>query len=163
MVRIDEYEKVVRICQRLFIKRLHFRDGIDWPAYLKTEKKALFVVNHGPILAPLVWVAALLPRVIDLGYGHLTYSAIAHPVIRNIAIFARMVGYEKRNDKRLRTADYIDMFDSGRLNLLSVAPEGEYSLYGNGVDIQPFRSPGLHRHPFQQCSPQASPVVANSR
>lgn len=48
---------------------------------------------------------------------------------------------EKKSDKRLRVADYVELFRSGRLNILSVAPEGDYSLYGNGVDIQPFRSP----------------------
>ncbi len=141
MVRFDEYDKMLRICQRLFIGKVHFKDGLPWERYFKTEKRALIVANHGPILGPFVWVAALFPRIVDLGYGHLTYSAIAHPIIRNIPIFARIVGYEKRKGKRLRTADYIELFNSGRLNILSVAPEGEYALYGNGVDIQPFRSP----------------------
>jgi len=84
---------------------------------------------------------ALLPRIIDMGYGHLIYSAIAHPIISNIPIFARMVGFEIKNGKRLRSADYIELFKSDQLNVLSVSPEGEHSLYGNGVDMQPFRSP----------------------
>lgn len=140
MVRFDEYDTLVRACRRLLIKNVHFRDGLPWKEYFETYSKALIVVNHGPIIGPLAWVSALFPRIVDLGYGHFTYSAIAHPIIRNIPIFARMVGYEKRGGKRLRTADFIELFDSGRLNILSVAPEGEYSLYGNGVDIQPFRS-----------------------
>lgn len=140
MVRFDAYDKLVRICQRFFVENVHFRDGFPWEELFKTEKRALFVANHGPILGPLVWVMAVYPRIVDLGYGHLTYSAIAHPIIRNVPIFARMVGFEKRQGERLRTADYIELFKEGRLNILSVAPEGEYSLYGNGVDIQPFRS-----------------------
>ena len=141
MVRFDAYDGVLRALQRLFIGRVHFIDGFPWEEYFKAEPRAMIVANHGPILGPLVWVTALFPRIVDLGYGHLTYSAIAHPIIRNIPIFARIVGFEKRQGDRLRTADYIEMFEDGRLNILSVAPEGEYSLYGNGVDIQPFRSP----------------------
>jgi hypothetical protein len=140
VVRFDEYDALVRVWRRLFIKNVHFRDGLPWETYFGTESRALIIANHGPILGPLVWVAALFPRIVDLGYGHLTYSAIAHPIIRNIPIFARMVGYEKRRGKRLRADDYVELFREGRLNILSVAPEGEYSLYGNGVDIQPFRS-----------------------
>ena len=140
MVRFDEYDTLVRACRRLLIKNVHFRDGFPWADYFETEKRALIVANHGPIVGPLAWVVSLFPRIVDLGYGHLTYSAIAHPIIRNIPIFARMVGFEKRGGKRLRIADYVELFESGRLNILSVAPEGEYSLYGNGVDIQPFRS-----------------------
>ena len=140
MVRFDEYDALIRTCQKLFIKRVHFRDGFRWQDYLRTEKKGLIVCNHGPIIGPFVWIMALLPRIIDLGYGHLIYSAIAHPIIANVPIFARMVGFEKKNGKRLRTADYIELFNSDQLNVLSVSPEGEYSLYGNGVDMQPFRS-----------------------
>lgn len=140
MVRFDEYDALVRVWRRLLIRNVHFRDGMAWAEHLETEKRALIVANHGPLLGPLAWVCAFFPRIVDLGYGHLTYSAIAHPIIRNIPIFARIVGFEKRGGKRLRTADYVELFESGRLNILSVAPEGEYSLYGNGVDIQPFRS-----------------------
>jgi hypothetical protein len=68
------------------------------------------------------------------------WSALGGLLQENIPIFARMVGFEKRKGKRLGTADYIELFKSGQLNVLSVAPEGEYALYGNGVDIQPFRS-----------------------
>ncbi len=141
MVRFDEYDGVLRACQRLFIGKVHFMDGFPWKEYFGTEQRALIVANHGPIIGPLVWVMALFPRIVDLGYGHLTFSAIAHPLIRNLPLFARIVGFEKRRGKRLRTADYVELFKEGRLNLLSVAPEGEYTLYGNGVDIQPFRSP----------------------
>lgn len=141
MVRFDEYDTILRACQRIFIANVHFEDGFVWKDNFESEKRALIVANHGPILGPFVWVMALFPRIVDLGYGHLTYSAIAHPIISNIPIFARMVGYERRRGRRLGAADYIELFKSGRLNVLSVAPEGEYSLYGNGVDIQPFRSP----------------------
>ena len=140
MVRFDEYDTFIRVCRQLLIKNVHFRDGLPWEDYFETESRALVVANHGPIIGPLVWVLTLFPRIVDLGYGHLSYSAIAHPIIRNIPIFARMVGFEKRDGKRLRIADYVELFESGRLNILSVAPEGEFSLYGNGVDIQPFRS-----------------------
>ncbi|MBT3219814.1 MAG: hypothetical protein HN348_12050 [Proteobacteria bacterium] len=141
MVRFDEYNTLIRVCRRLFIRNVHFRDGMPWDDYFKTESKALIVASHGPIIGPFLWVMALFPRIVDEGYGHLTYSAISHPLIRNIPVFARMVGYEKRGGRRLRTDDYIALFESGKLNILSVAPEGEYSLYGNGLDIQPFRSP----------------------
>ncbi len=140
MVRFDEYESLVRACRRLCIRNVHFHDGFSWETYFRTEKRALIVANHGPFLGPLAWVAALFPRLIDEGYGHYTYSAIAHPIIRNIPVFARLVGFEKKDGRRLRAADYVDLFESGRLNILSVAPEGEYALYGDGVSIQPFRS-----------------------
>lgn len=140
MVRFDEYDGLVRLWRRLFVGEVRFRDGFSWTEQFSTGTRALFIANHGPILGPLVWVAALFPRVVDLGFGHLTYSAIAHPIVRNIPIFARVVGYERRGSKRLRADDYVELFGRGRLNILSVAPEGEYSLYGNGVDIQPFRS-----------------------
>lgn len=122
MVRFDDYDSLMRACQRLFIGKVHFMDGFPWKQYFKTEQRALIVANHGPFLGPLVWVSALFPRIVDLGHGHLTYSAIAHPIIRNIPIFARIVGFEKRCGKRLRTADYIELFKEGRLNILSVAP-----------------------------------------
>lgn len=141
MVRFDEYDKLLRVLQRAFIGKVHFRDGFPWETYFSSETRALIIANHGPIIGPVVWVMALFPRIVDLGYGHMTYSAIAHPIIRNVPLFARMVGFRERQGKRLRTADYIELFRSGRLNILSVAPEGEYSLYGNGVEIQPFRSP----------------------
>ncbi len=140
MVRFDEYDTLVRVFRRLLLGEVHFRDSVPWDRLFATEQKALIVANHGPILGPVVWVMAIFPRIVDLGYGHLRYSAIAHPLVRNIPIFARMVGYETRGGDRLRTKDFIDRFRSGRLNILSVAPEGEYSLYGNGVDVQPFRS-----------------------
>ena len=140
MVRFDEYDGLVRAWRRLCIRNVHFRDGLPWDEYFATQSRALIVASHGPILGPMLWVAALFPRIIEEGYGHLTYSAISHPIVRNVPIFARMVGYEKRGGERLRTADYIELLRSGRLNILSVAPEGEFSLYGNGVDIQPFRS-----------------------
>ncbi len=140
MVRFDEYDRLVRLCQRLLIRRVHFQDGMPWSDYFDGHDRALIIVNHGPFIGPLAWVVGLFPRIVDLGYGHLTYSTIAHPVIRNIPIFARMVGFESRQGKRLRAADYVELFETGRLNILSVAPEGEYSIYGNGVDIQPFRS-----------------------
>ena len=141
MVRFDAYVTLARIWRRIFVQNVHFKDGFPWEEYFENEKKALIVANHGPFLGPLVWAMALFPRVVDLGFGHLTYSAIAHPIIRNVPVFARMVGYEKRGERRLGIADYVELFRSGRLNILSVAPEGEFSLYGNGVDIQPFRSP----------------------
>ncbi len=140
MIRFDAYDRLLRSCQRLCIERVHFLDGFDWAEHFATEQRALIIANHGPIIGPLVWVMALFPRIADLGYGHFTYSAIAHPIIQNLPIFARMVGYERRGARRLRTADYIELFREGQLNILSVAPEGEFSLYGNGVDIQPFRS-----------------------
>ena len=141
MVRFDEHDRLARALQRLCIGKVHFKDGFSWAEQFKAENRALIVANHGPIIGPAVWAMAVFPRIVDLGYGHLTYSAIAHPMIRNIPLFARMVGYEKRKGQRLRAADYIELFKSGRLNIVSVAPEGEFSVYGNGVDIQPFRSP----------------------
>lgn len=141
MVRFDEYDRLVRILQRVFIGEVHFKDGLPWEKYFRTESRALIIANHGPFIGPVVWVMALFPRIIDLGFGHLTYSAIAHPIIRNVPLFAKMVGFRDRQGKHLRTADYVDLFRSGRLNILSVAPEGEYSIYGDGVAIQPFRSP----------------------
>ena len=140
MIRFDAYDRFLRRCQRLFIGEVHFVDGFSWTDYFRTERRALIVANHGPIIGPFVWVIALFPRIVDLGFGHFTYSAIAHPIIRNIPIFARIVGFEKKGDKRLRTRDYIELLEQGQLNILSVAPEGEFALYGNGVDIQPFRS-----------------------
>lgn len=140
VIRFDEYDALVRVWRWLFIGNVHFKDGFPWAAYFNTERRALIIANHGPIIGPLVWVAALFPRIVDLGCGHLTYSAIAHPIIRNIPIFARMVGFEKRQGRRLRADDYVELLRRGRLNILSVAPEGEYAFYGNGVDIQPFRS-----------------------
>jgi len=141
VVRFDEYDRFLRACQRLFIKRTHFVDGFDWREQFASDQRALIVANHGPIVGPLVWVSALFPRIVDLGFGHFTYSAIAHPIIRNIPIFSRIVGYESKDGRRLRIDDYVELLEQGRLNILSVAPEGEYSMYGNGVDIQPFRSP----------------------
>jgi hypothetical protein len=141
MVRFDKYDTLVRVLRRLLVGNVHFRDGFRWEEYFKTEKKALIVANHGPIIGPLVWVMAIFPRIVDLGFGHLTYSAIAHPLVLNIPLFAQVVGFEMKKDgKRLHTGDYVDLFNSGQLNVLSVAPEGEYSLYGNGIDVQPFRS-----------------------
>ena len=140
MVRFDEYERLLRVCQRLFIKRVHYLDGFPWAEHFRTEQRALIVANHGPIIGPIVWVSALFPRIAELGFGHFTYSAIAHPIIQNVPIFSRMVGYESQGGGRLRTDDYVELLTSGQLNILSVAPEGEFSLYGNGVDIQPFRS-----------------------
>ena len=96
MVRFDAYDGLARALQRVFIGQVHFIDGFPWRRYFETEKRALIIASHGPIIGPLVWVMALFPRIADLGFGHLTYSAIAHPIIRNIPIFARMVGFEKR-------------------------------------------------------------------
>lgn len=140
MVRFDEYDRLARTLRGLLIKNVHFRDGFSWQEEFGRSQRALIVANHGPFIGPLAWAAAVFPRVVDLGFGHFTYSAIAHPVIRNVPFFARMVGFERRGEERLRTSDYVALFESGRLNILSVAPEGEYSIYGNGVDIQPFRS-----------------------
>lgn len=141
MIRFDEYDTLARLLRRLLIRNVHFRDGFVWEDTFAREPRALFVASHGPLLGPIAWAAALFPRIVDLGFGHLQFSAIAHPVIRNVPIFARMVGFERRGNARLRAADYVELFESGQLNILSVAPEGEYCLYGNGVDIQPFRSP----------------------
>lgn len=141
MVRLDQFDKYVRPLQRLFIRRVHFIDGMPWQDLLTKENKGLIVLNHGPIIGPFVWIIAVLPRIVDMGYGHLKYSAIAHPIIRNVPFFAKMVGFEKRGGKRLGVDDYVRLFDNDELNLVSVTPEGEFSLYGNGVDMQPFRSP----------------------
>jgi len=141
MIRFDAYDEYLRILQRLFIREVHFLDEFSWPAYFEMRQRALIIANHGPFIGPFVWAMAVFPRVVDLGYGHFTYSAIAHPLVRNVPVFARMVGYERRGEDRLRVADYIELLRDGRLNIVSVAPEGEYSIYGNGVDIQPFRSP----------------------
>lgn len=141
MVRLDQFDKYIRPLQRLFIRKVHFIDGVPWQDYLKTEDKGLIVLNHGPMIGPFVWIIAVLPRIVDMGYGHLMYSAIAHPIVRNVPFFARMVGFEKRGGKRLGVDDYVTLFNDNKLNLVSVTPEGEFSLYGNGVDMQPFRSP----------------------
>jgi hypothetical protein len=141
LVRIDQFDRFVRILRRILIRKVHFFDGMPWKDYFETDDKALIVFNHGPSIGPLVWVLSLFPRVVDMGYGHLHYSAIAHPIISNVPFFARMVGFEKRGGARLGVEDYVDLFNANKLNLLSVTPEGEFSLYGNGVDVQPFRSP----------------------
>lgn len=141
MVRIDKYDRLLKIFRRLLIGEVHFIDGLSWEENFQREEQAMVVLSHGPIFGPLAWVITILPRVTDLGFGHLIYTGIAHPIVSNIPIFERIVGFQKSGGKRLTVDDYVALFKSGRLNLLSVSPEGEFSLYGNGVDIQPFRSP----------------------
>lgn len=140
MVRLDQYDTLARLLRPLLVRRVHFRDGLDWQEHFASEPRTLLVANHGPLLGPLAWVPAIVPRMVDLGFGHLRYSAIAHPIVRNVPLFARMVGFEHWGRGRLGVEDYVELFRAGRLDVLSVAPEGEFSLYGNGVDIQRFRS-----------------------
>ncbi len=59
--------------------------------------------------------------------------------------------------------DYIELFKSGRLNILSVAPEGEYSLWGNGVDIQPFRWVDVVQVAFSQSGRMSSSLQRQTR
>ena len=77
-----------------------------------------------------------------MGFGHLNYASVAHPLVLGMPGVAKLVGLPlNEGQKRYHVDDYVRLFEEQDLDVLAVAPEGEYSMYGNGLDIQPFRSP----------------------
>ncbi len=141
MFRVSELATLARLFRLLFIKRLHFIDDFSWDEYFSSNQRTLFVINHGPACGPALFHLGIIPRLEDMGYGDLTYCGIVHQMLFNLPGGPRYGGIPKKGKKRYSVEDYVQVFEKEGLDTLVVAPEGEHCIYGNGLDIQPFRSP----------------------
>ncbi len=141
MVSIDSVALVARASRKMLTKRVHFVDDFSWHEYFSKKRRTLMVVNHGPLYGPVLFFGGIVPRLADMGLGRMTYAGIAHPIVFTFPGVARQFGVSRRGRERYNVEDYVRLFQEEGLDALVVAPEGEYCIYGNGLDIQPFRSP----------------------
>lgn len=141
MIRIDKVATIARLHRLFFIKKVHFIDTFSWKEHLSSGKKTLLVINHGPPHGPLAFFCSMVPFIDDLGFGNITFSGVPHPVLYRLPGLFRQFKLPVKKRGRYSVDDYVKAFKQHDLDALVVAPEGEYCLYGNGIDIQPFRSP----------------------
>lgn len=141
MIQIKNAATFARMHRLLLIKNLHFIDTFSWKDHLTSGKKTLLVISHGPPFGPILYLSAMIPYFDDNGCGDISFSIIPHPILHRLPVTFNACSLPAGFKRRYSVVDYVSAFKDDNLDALVVAPEGEYCLYGNGIDIQPFRSP----------------------
>ncbi|MBF0237642.1 MAG: hypothetical protein HQM12_08050 [SAR324 cluster bacterium] len=141
MPQIQQIATVSQVLLSMFVKEVDYLDDFDMGDYMGTQTRTIAVFNHGPFSGPLASACAMISRMNKLGFGHKRFNSIAHPIVMSFPGLAKALGLPMHGKKRFGVEDYIQLFEDNQMDFLGVAPEGEYSMYGNGLDVQPFRSP----------------------
>ena len=100
----------------------------------------MFIMSHGPTLAPLASIPALLDLMMQAGGGERKNLAIIWRPLYKIPLLKNFAAYVTNTTAALSMPDCLKHYREG-FNDIMLMPEGDFCLFGNGKDIEKFISP----------------------
>jgi len=142
MKAIKEFYPFARQLAERFIQDIELKKGI--PALedvFKKEKKLVIITNHGPFLGPIAYAIAVAKIFFEHGGAYRTSIGMAHRNLYKIPVMKQCITFMSQLDRPYAIDEVIQHHQLGKFHDFHMMPEGQNTLFSNGVDIQPFSSP----------------------
>lgn len=138
---VGEYSGIVGILGRLYVPRVVLRGDLsDLGSLLRQHPRLLICTNHGPLMGPLAAFVALHDQFVRAGGERRKILVIAWRGFYRIPLVRLFAQYATQTSRPLSVQGYLDAFSKHEFSDFLVMPEGDNSAFGNGDDIEPFRS-----------------------
>ena len=144
MRSFQDYTLLNEIFKRFTVDKIVLNKKSDdlWSIF-KNNKKLVIALNHGPMMAPGYVNTSLLDILVKNGAADRTYVAVVWKHFYSIPGLGRLFKYMTQVEKPTSLKGFLEKYNAPGVNDLLVMPEGENCSYGNGIDIEPFLSPGF--------------------
>lgn len=138
---IKTYQWLVPLFRLRYCKEVEIdAQSENLTSILENNPRLMCVMSHGPTLAPLATIPGLIDLMIKAGGGERKALAIIWRPFYKVPLLKNFAAYVTNTAKGLSTADCLRRYNEG-FNDITLMPEGDFSLFGNGQDIEPFVSP----------------------
>ena len=115
--------------------------GISMGQLFDDNPRLIHCIQHGRLFSWLLVASVLTTEAIRAGGGRRTPLGVAHRVFDRIPLALPMLNRFIPNAGILGFEELVESFGRGPFTDLAVSPEGDNCNFGNGVDVEPFRSP----------------------
>jgi len=132
------------LAQRLldfFVDDIQVESNPPLKDILASEPKLIGVYNHGPALSPLVYCFSMIKSFCDNGGENRSTIAIFHKYLYQMPFLNKAIKNLSQLQHAVSFNEFIDIFTTQPFNDVCIMPEGDNCMCGDGVEIQPFRSP----------------------
>lgn len=132
------------VAQRLlgcFVDDIQMESNPPLKDILASEPKLIGVYNHGPALSPLVYCFSMIKNYCDNGGENRSTIAIFHKYLYQVPFINKSIKELSQLEHAVSFKEFTDIFSTQPFNDVCIMPEGDNCMCGDGVEIQPFRSP----------------------
>ena len=144
MKTIADYSPIAAVLKPLYFKQALIADHSDDLAKILSENPRLLVMgNHGSALGLTAATVGLLELLRRHGGAKRKPLVVTWRHYYKIPLIKYPISYLTQTDKALSAEQFVSTFIKGGFSDLLVYPEGENSMFGDGVTLQPFLSPGF--------------------
>ncbi len=138
---IKTYQWLVPLFRLRYCKSVEIDEQSEnLTAILENNPRLMCIMSHGPTLAPVATIPGLIDLMIKAGGGERKALAIIWRPFYKVPLLKNFAAYVTNTAKGLSTAECLRRYHEG-FNDITLMPEGDFSLFGNGQDIEPFVSP----------------------
>lgn len=115
----------------------------DLGEIFEQHDKLVVACNHGPTFGPVAGTAGFVHHINNVGGGDRVGFAVTWKQFYDIPLIRQAARYITQIKKVESAEGFADRLKNGPYNDFWVAPEGDNCNFGNGLDVQPFLSPGF--------------------
>lgn len=142
MRTVDDYARLGQVSKPFYYDKLTILSGEEnIRTILEKHPKLVWAVSHGPGFAPIFISMALQEVLLKNGGANRHQLMIAWKHFYKIPLFKRLIKYYSQLPEPLKGDDIIQKFSNEDYNDFIVYPEGENSIYGDGIKVEEFVSP----------------------
>lgn len=136
-----DYLPVAEKLTSLFAEKCSVKSDPPLSELLAKHPKLIGVYNHGPALSPLIYCFTMVKHFCENGGEDRAMLAIFHKYLYQMPGISRAVKHLSQLDHAVNFREFIEVFSNQPFNDVCIIPEGDNCMCGDGVEIQPFRSP----------------------
>ena len=125
----------------LLFKKMAFCSHPPLHEILKREPKLLWISTHGPTLGAIALIAAIRKIGPENGAKDRIMLIVAERTLYDNPLGKQLAIYLSQMRQPMSLEEITTCMKNSPANDLLIAPEGGNSLFGDGVAVQPFRSP----------------------
>lgn len=138
---IEYYDPACRMLAPLLFKKIDVRCEPPLAEVLAQEPKILWIATHGPTLGALAFGVSLTRLVNQAGGRHRMPLGITSRDLYQLPLLSDAAAYLTQMDEPMNTDEVVECLQRTPITDLAIMPEGDNCAFGDGLEIQPFRSP----------------------
>lgn len=144
MRTFSNYKTFGKALETLWLGKVHIDpQSEDLAAIFEQNDKLVVACNHGPTFGPVAGTAGFIRHINKVGGGERVGFAVTWKQFYDIPVLRQAVRYITQIKQVESVEGFADRLQNGPYNDFWVAPEGDNCNFGNGLDVQPFLSPGF--------------------
>lgn len=144
MKTIADYLHFAAVLKPFYFKQAVVAEGSDDLARILAENPRLLIMgNHGSALGLTAATVGLLELLRRHGGAKRKPLVVTWRHYYKMPLIKYPISYLTQTNKALSAEQFVSTFIDGGFTDLLVYPEGENAMFGDGVTLQPFLSPGF--------------------